>query len=191
MKLGTLLAAGKSIMKGQVEVSYRASRQVYLPKFGPVRNPFKPETSQPATETSEPAPAAPRVLPRATRVARETTVATPMPHLSSPTQTSPAPPAIAAKKKSHWAGLFNPASIFHGPTAKNGDRPLDKTTTPQKSEATQPELSLDSVKVVHNDLSDVDVEIVPMKSRPGVAEEPAPKKSWEFLSERLLHIEAS
>jgi hypothetical protein len=46
------------------------------------------------------------------------------------------------------------------------------------------------VKVVHNDLSDVDVEIVPMKSRTG-AELPVPKKSWEFLGERLLRIEAS
>ena len=32
--------------------------------------------------------------------------------------------------------------------------------------AVQAELSLDSVKVVHNDLSDADVEVVPIKSRP-------------------------
>jgi len=47
------------------------------------------------------------------------------------------------------------------------------------------------VKVLHNDLSDVDVEIVPMKSRSGPAELQPPKKSWEFLGERLLRIEAS
>jgi hypothetical protein len=29
----------------------------------------------------------------------------------------------------------------------------------------QPDLSLDAVKVVHNDLSDADVEVVPVKSR--------------------------
>jgi hypothetical protein len=55
----------------------------------------------------------------------------------------------------------------------------------------QAELSLDTVKVVHNDLTDVDVEIVPMKSRSVAAESQAPKKSWEFLGERLLRIEAS
>ncbi len=191
MKLGTLLAAGKSIMKGQVEVSYRASRQVYLPKFGTVKNPFKPQTSQPAKETSEPVQVAPPIQPRAARAARETTTAAAMPHFSSPAQTSAALPAMAGVKKTHWAGLLNTAWIFRGATAKGGEKPLDKTAKTQKPAATQTELSLDSVKVLHNDLSDVDVEIVPMKSRPGSAEEPAPKKSWEFLSERLLHIEAS
>ena len=54
----------------------------------------------------------------------------------------------------------------------------------------QSELSLDSVKVVHNDLSDADVEVVPIKSRtadePAVPDLPPPKKSWEFLGERLF-----
>jgi len=49
------------------------------------------------------------------------------------------------------------------------------------------------VKVVHNDLSDADVEVVPIKSRPAVAEihdlSPA-KKSWEILGERLLRATA-
>jgi hypothetical protein len=61
----------------------------------------------------------------------------------------------------------------------------------QKGMATQTELSLDSVKVVHNDLSDVDVEVVPIKSRASVPELPAPKKSWEFVGERLFGVEAT
>jgi hypothetical protein len=52
MKLGKLLAAGKSIMNGRAEVSYRASKQVYLPKFGPAKNPFKTETAVPSPETA-------------------------------------------------------------------------------------------------------------------------------------------
>ncbi|MGH8024839.1 MAG: hypothetical protein ACRED1_14710 [Limisphaerales bacterium] len=47
------------------------------------------------------------------------------------------------------------------------------------------------MKVVHNDLSDVDVEVVPIKSRTGVAELPAPKKAWEFVGERLFGVEAT
>jgi hypothetical protein len=58
----------------------------------------------------------------------------------------------------------------------------------------QSELLLDSVKVVHNDLSDADVKVVPIKSR--TAREMAapvlspPKKSWEFLAERMFQATA-
>jgi hypothetical protein len=53
----------------------------------------------------------------------------------------------------------------------------------------QPELSLASIKVVQNDLTDADVEIVPMKSRPVQTTEAnlsAAREPWEFLGERLL-----
>ena len=70
----------------------------------------------------------------------------------------------------------------------------------------QGELSLDNIKVVRNDLSDADVEIVPMKARPAkpppaptlgtgagaaaaamaIPELPPAKNAWEFLGERLL-----
>ena len=60
--------------------------------------------------------------------------------------------------------------------------------------AVQAELSLDSVKVVHNDLTDADVEIVPMKSRPApnidMPDLQPAKKSWEILGERLLKVTA-
>ncbi len=39
------------------------------------------------------------------------------------------------------------------------------------------------VKVVHNDLSDVDVEVVPMKSRPAAAK---PVAATEFAGEPML-----
>ena len=41
MNLGKLLVAGKSIINGGEEISYRVNRRVYLPKFGPAQNPFK------------------------------------------------------------------------------------------------------------------------------------------------------
>ena len=186
MNLGTLLATGKSLVKGQVKISYRANRQVYLPKFGPVKNPFKPETALPSAETGHAAPAAPRTAP----AAPETLVPAAGNHFTRLTQPVPAPPATV-EKKAHWTGKFNPAQIFRHVTAQNAANSAGYAAKAQKTAATQAELSLDSVKVVHNDLSDVDVEVVPMKSRSGAAESQTPKKSWEFLGERLLGIEAS
>jgi hypothetical protein len=52
----------------------------------------------------------------------------------------------------------------------------------------QSELSLDRVKVVNNDLTDAEVEVVPLKSRPAAL--PPPRKSWEILGERLLKTTA-
>ncbi len=56
--------------------------------------------------------------------------------------------------------------------------------------AVQAELSLEAVKVVHNDLADADIEIVPVKSRPAAAP-PAPalspeRAAWGFSDERLV-----
>ncbi|HAO77444.1 MAG TPA: hypothetical protein DCQ92_00435 [Verrucomicrobia subdivision 3 bacterium] len=54
----------------------------------------------------------------------------------------------------------------------------------------QTELSLDAVKVVHNDLTDADVEVVPVRSRTVTPAEvpmltPA-QQPWEFMGERLI-----
>jgi hypothetical protein len=50
----------------------------------------------------------------------------------------------------------------------------------------QAELSLEKVKVVHNDLTDAEVEVVPIKSRPAVPVVPSSEKSWEVLGERFF-----
>ena len=101
-------------------------------------------------------------------------------------ETAPAPavtrnamPAKGGSKSlSAWTAKLNPASLWSGAS------PAVQKTLP----AVQAELSLDTVKVVHNDLSDADVEVVPIKSRPAAAlsELPTAKKSWEILGERLL-----
>ena len=68
------------------------------------------------------------------------------------------------------------------------DAPDTAESAPQP---VQSELSLEGVKVVHNDLSDADVEVVPMKSRAAaeaaIPELPPPTRSWEFLAERMFH----
>ena len=103
-----------------------------------------------------------------------------------------APPATArklspisgpSKSLAAWTTRLNPASLWGGPA------PAEQKTLP----AVQAELSLDTVKVVHNDLRDAEVEIVPIKSRPEASAVPASspaKKSWEVLGERLLRATA-
>jgi hypothetical protein len=69
-----------------------------------------------------------------------------------------------------WTEKLNP---FRAPT----------TVAPEMKPAVQPEFSLDAVKVVHNDLTDADVEVVPMKSRSAA---PAAMSSG-FLGDRQLN----
>jgi len=169
MNLGKLLVAGKSVINGCAEVSYRADRHVYLPKFGLARNPFKsPDEAEPAkpVAVTVAAPIKKAVMPVAAK-----------------TQKIPPWPARPARATS-WASKLNPISIWRGsaPAAPSAPCPV------------QSELSLDSVKVVHNDLSDADVEVVPIKSRTAdktaVPVLPPPEKSWEFLAERMFHATA-
>jgi hypothetical protein len=165
MNLGKLLGAGKSFVSGNNTAAYHADKRAYLPKFVSPKNPFTPaEPSKPAAENS----AAP-----AKRAA-----------MSALPKTPPMP-AISATPKSltAWTTRLNPMTMLSGPQAEpeTFQRPV------------QPELSLETIKVVHNDLTDADVEIVPMKSRP--AREPVPemqpaKKSWEILGERIMRATA-
>ena len=157
MNLGKLLVAGKSIINGGREISYRANKRVYLPKFGSTPNPFQPGAE---------ADAAPASVPKAAPVAAKTQKIPPWP---------PGPARAAS-----WASKLNPISIWRDAHAvQNAPQPV------------QSELSLDSIKVVHNDLSDADVEVVPMKSRAtraaSVPELPPPSRPWDYLAERMFH----
>jgi hypothetical protein len=95
-----------------------------------------------------------------------------------------APPGSGTSKSlAAWTNKLNPASFWGSPM------PVEPKALP----AVQAELSLDTVKVVRNDLSDADVEVVPIKSRPAASAvntlSPA-KKSWEILGERLMRATA-
>jgi hypothetical protein len=170
MKLGKLMAAGKNLVGGRGSVAYRESKQAYLPKFGSPKNPF-----------TVPAQAEPPKAPLDNPVA-------PLEKVSAPAWTKPQKmPAISSTPKSlaTWTTKLNPMTMLRGSQddAKTFSRPN-----------VQSELSLDSVKVVHNDLTDADVEIIPMKSRPArnfdAPDLQPAKKSWEILGERLLKATA-
>ncbi|HTQ50915.1 MAG TPA: hypothetical protein VMJ12_09410 [Candidatus Acidoferrales bacterium] len=170
MNLGKLLAAGKSIIGGRGEISYRIRNRGYLPKFISAKNPFAPPVKV------EPAPNA-ATPPNKKSVAFEGTKTQKLPAL-----------AKASLRKSIWAGKFNPLSLWRG---------SHPATPPRAQGPLQAELSLDRVKVVHNDLTDAEVEIVPIKSR--TAPEPeAPilpptraGDSWSRLSAKIFGAKAA
>jgi hypothetical protein len=159
MNLGKLLGSGKSFFGGRGTVSYREDKRVYLPKFNTGKNPFE---SKPAEAAPEPAPAK----------ITEKPVAAPVPARARKFSPKPAGPVRAVS----WKDKLNP---FRAPTP----------SAPPMVGAVQTELSLEAVKVVHNDLADADIEIVPVKSRTAADEAPMlplARRPWEFLGERLI-----
>jgi hypothetical protein len=172
MSFGKFLAAGKSFVNGRGMVAYRENKRAYLPKFGPAKNPFAP-----ATEAELPKP------PVESPVARVKQVAAPV---WAKTQKMP---AISATPKplTVWTSRRNPISmwLYSQPAAQN--------VLP----VVQSELSLDSVKVVHNDLSDAEVEVVPIKSRPAreaakpVSAPAGGENSWSRLSAKFFGANAT
>jgi hypothetical protein len=166
MNFGKLLVAGRSIKSGCDKISYRVNKRVYLPQFGLAQNPFK---SPPATAPAQP---------------EAETIAAPIPKVITPVEVKPPKlPTLAPGpvRATNWASKLNPISRWRGPAL----------ATRSAQSPVQSELSLDSVKVVHNDLSDADVEVVPIKSRTAdkanVPVLPPPTKPWEFLAERMFH----
>jgi len=163
MNLGKLLAAGTSVVKANGTVKYHANKQAFLPKFISPRNPF--------ANSRPPVPDGP---------------AAPAPIQTAPVSNGPPPRATVpatSKSLATWASKLNPATLWGAPA------PTQQKVLP----AVQAELSLDMVKVVHNDLSDADVEVVPIKSRPSAPETPVlpqAKKSWAILGKRLLKATA-
>jgi hypothetical protein len=169
MNLGKLLGAGKSFISGNNSAAYRTDKRFYLPQFVSPKNPFANSVMAP-TQTE---------LPKTT--ARDCIVpvqkSTPLPWIKTP-KIPPAANAGATARTTTWISRLNPISIFNpaSPSACENKMPV------------QVELSLERVKVVHNDLTDADVEVVPMKSRP--ADLPPAKKSWANLGERIMRVTA-
>ena len=107
--------------------------------------------------------------------------AAPAPAAEAKKPANPAPPvaftpAPRPTRALSWADKLNP---FRTP----------EPVRPASMNAVQVELSLEAVKVVHNDLADADIEVVPVKSRT-VAQPEAPmlppaRKAWEFLGDRM------
>lgn len=159
-------------MGGRDSLAYRENKRVYLPKFKPAKNPFEPKPAEKkaAAEAGPQKSAAPKVAP--TVAAAPTVVPT--------TVKAEKVPVFAVQKPlratSSWAERLNPFRT-----------PAETTLLPNP---VQTELSLNAVKVLHNDLSDADVEVVPVKSRTmAPVESPRllpTREPLEFFGERRL-----
>jgi hypothetical protein len=173
MKLGKLLCVGSSIFGGGPSAGYRLDKRVVLPKFNSGRNPFAPKTAE--------------VEPDAPQAAQK--VAAPVP----PVQKAPPPYAFkpVAKRAIQQAPV---APIAVKPARVGWTTRLNPFRAPEpaaKSPAVvQPELSLHAVKVMHNDLADADVEIVPVKAHAEATVSapvlPPARRAWEYVGENLL-----
>jgi len=163
MNLGKLLGAGKSFFGGGGNIAYREDKKFHLPKFNADKNPFAPKPVAAA-------PVAPQELNKVSLAAAAKTQKIPVSAVQSPKTAGPT-------RAVSWKDKLNP---FRAP----------EPVRPAALNAVQVELSLDAVKVVHNDLADADIEVVPVKSRtisqPEAPMLPAARQSWEFLGERLV-----
>src|SRR5260221_8719442 len=178
MSLARLLSAGKSLVGGMDNtIRYRMGNPGMLPKFSSGRNPFHPSAKRqgsmqliqppgPGAESPKPAlspPAATTQQPREGESMAEPARA--MPGLAIPK--SGGKGEKKSKRSLDWGSAAR--SIWKGwleaikarlprRTAKRA--PLNGSHLAKP--LVQPELSLDKVQVVRNDLSDTDLEVVPV-----------------------------
>jgi hypothetical protein len=166
MSFGRLLAAGKSLVSGDVAGRYRMRKHIRLPKFISPRNPFKAE---PADEVP------------------------PAPPLAPATMAAAAPGAVVASapRISFWArcgAALLRAAVYcldHNPFSRLGRSKL--AGIPHFGKApVQPELSLENVKVVRGDLTAADLEGF---SAPGDSNR-GPGAAWRALTTRVFGGEA-
>ena len=214
MSLGKLLTTGKSLVGLSHPNSRYNLQKGALPKFESTKNPFaskapaEPAEREPQLPKLSPAePAATSEKPHrlstlgALIADREALVAAT--RNSQPVQpaepTRAAEPAKVAAPVDSWLKKINPMVWFNRKPAE------PKPAIPRFSKPHAPvqgELSLDNIKVMRNDLSEADVEVVPAKARaPKVMAAPVPQASaaamaipdvppatraWEFIGEHLM-----
>lgn len=165
---------GTSFFGGGETAAYRLNNRGWLPKFNEGGNPFAPKAvaempaapQEKAAAAAAPAPKAPP--PYAFKPVAKAG--------KSPSWLKPGLPATAKAARPGWTTRLNP---FRAPEPVAAQPPC----------AVQPELSLAGVKVVHNDLADADVEIVPVKARaqaPAPAVLPPSRRAWEYMGENLM-----
>jgi hypothetical protein len=145
MSLGRLLATGKSLVGLSGDASrYRVNKQARLPKFISPKNPFA-SGETPAAQVSE-QPAAPKPVMAVARADAS----------EAGKQISRAPvSARAAEWLGEWGRKLNPLA-----RRSQAPGPVKSAAPSGSPTSLQGELSLDTVKVLRNDLSDTDFEVV-------------------------------
>ncbi len=193
MSLVRLLTAGKSLVGARDDVSrYRVRKHVVLPKFISPKNPFASTTVR---DTLHPKGASGSLgVRQPTKIqpaqAEPNGAALVMPAVETQPSASTGRPRLPHPVRKLFE-KFNPLPLIAG--LKPAPKPVRAALV---QAPVQGELSLDHVKVVRNDLSDADLEVVPMKSATTDAQpstdlqvamkSPSASPSWEQWTARLF-----
>lgn len=202
MSLGKLLTTGKSLVGLNNSAARYQLRKGALPKFESSKNPFAARThAEPSIASPEREPELPKMTP-AEIAAANLKKTQPLPALGEPSAKVIQDPAELTKPAAvvdGWLKKINPL-VWFGNRKPAEPKPaiprFKKTHTP-----VQGELSLDNIKVMRNDLSETDVEVVPARARPAklpsapaqasaaamaIPDLPPARTAWEYLGEHLM-----
>ncbi len=176
MSLMQLLTNGKTLVDLKNSTSrYQMPGKLHLPKFGSAKNPFRsPMKNQPAQgelkTSTQPKVQAARIPAANLKETQR------LPELSAKMKETKRLPFVAArhstpaKPQTKWWETFldsagvvleklSPAKWF------GGSKPAVKPAVPRFDKpVVQGELSLQNIKVVRNDLTDADVEVIPART---------------------------
>lgn len=167
----------------------------------PTTGPVKMETA-PLFEASAPEPVKPAVVEAAKPVAPELPPIQPAQPELRPAAMAPAPaPTVATARRlpvGEWVKKLNPLALLPLLPARLPRMRSGRSKAPRA--VVQGELSLEKVKVMRNDLSDTDLEIVPARTvkkagpaRSGAAATAAlaldEETAWDRLTGRFLNAE--
>jgi hypothetical protein len=209
MSLLQLLTTGRCLEGHKdSEPRYRLTSQRLLPKFGSDRNPFcAKEAATPPTLPGEATERNAVVTPEPEAVA--TTRAFRRDPAVRSAVAAPGPAAARASAKG-WGIISalrvrttgfrkNWAGKLHGLLSRPARKPMRMALPLATKPAVQGELSLDRIKVVRNDLSDADLEVVGAKPSPLAAvNAPAPRSAeraesgalaWRRLAARVCGVD--
>jgi hypothetical protein len=171
MSMLRLLTTGKSLVGlRSTESPYRLTNQRLLPRFGPTRNPFKSSSkSEPAQIEArfvgdEGGKGASREAGGIANACRPTPAASPSGAQDRSASATASGHGFTKALQLRAVALFGEckrklAGIFGRGFVKAAKPAIPRFAKP----AVQGELSLDRIRVVRNDLSDADLEVVPAK----------------------------
>ena len=164
MSLLRLLTAGKSLIGLKESSRYSISQQRLLPKFTSKKNPFRattrPDPVQEPLKPARPGTTFELVSPACALKAEGETTSDGCKTAAGMSAINPGsqrPPAETQKRPKIWDIIFGWSSKRQKPALPRFSKPM-----------VQAELSLDSVKVIRNDLSDSDLEVV--RAKPAAAQ---------------------
>jgi hypothetical protein len=181
MSFGKLLATGKCIVSGREHGRYRVNSRASLPKFISPKNPFVQSPNKDASAQT--------VTPEAT--------AGNLSHQAAETGArvaTPSTPLKSATRASVWTlatgWLAGALKKINPPLCRAHAAPHTNSTVPRfDKQPVQGELSLDHVRVMRNDLSDADLEVVTIGAAGAAARTAPTENTWGRLTSRVFGAE--